>query len=146
VAEKTDPMDVPAVLECLNRVLRLQSRSVLQFTLVAGGGRGPHALALGELLTRYAHDELTDTRTVVSKIVSLGGEPDPRVEPLAYHGDIGDALGYLIDTERETIAALHEVIPHSGQEPRSEALEHLMEHLIMRKQAQVDALERARPQ
>jgi hypothetical protein len=46
----------------------------------------------------------------------------------------------LIDAEDETIAALHEVIPHSGQEPRSEALE----HLIMRKQNQVDWLRRAR--
>jgi len=36
------------------------------------------------------------------------------------------------------------VIPHSGEEPRSEALEHLMEHLIMRKQNQVDWLRRAR--
>jgi len=36
------------------------------------------------------------------------------------------------------------VIPHSGQEPRPEALEHLMEHLIMRKQNQVDWLRRAR--
>ena len=145
MAKKTDPMDVPSVLKCLNRALRLQNRSVLQFTLVAGGGVGPHALALGELLTRYAHDELTDTRTVVSKIVSLGGQPDPKIAPLAYHDDMEDALDHLIESEREAIAALHEVIPHSGQEPRSEALEHLMEHLIMRKQAQVDALVRARP-
>jgi hypothetical protein len=41
------------------------------------------------------------------------------------------------------VAALHAVIPHTGQEPRSEALEHRMEHLIMRKQEQVDTLRRA---
>jgi hypothetical protein len=34
-------------------------------------------------------------------------------------------------------------IPPSGQEPRSEALEHLIEHMIMRKQNQVDWLRRA---
>jgi hypothetical protein len=50
----------------------------------------------------------------------------------------------LIESEDEAIAALHAVIPYSGQEPRSEALEHLMEHLIMRKQNQVDWLRRAR--
>jgi len=54
-----------------------------------------------------------------------------------------DALGAAVDQEDECIAALHKVIPPSGQEPRSEALEHLMEHLIMRKQQQVDALRRA---
>ena len=39
--------------------------------------------------------------------------------------------------------ALQAVIPPSGQEGRSEALEHRMEHMIMRKQEQVDALVRA---
>jgi len=53
------------------------------------------------------------------------------------------ALATLIDQEEECIAALHAVIPPSRQEPRSEALEHLMEHLIMRKQQQVDALRSA---
>ena len=33
---------------------------------------------------------------------------------------------------------------HSGQEAASEALEHLMEHIIMRKQNQIDWLRRAR--
>jgi hypothetical protein len=32
----------------------------------------------------------------------------------------------LIESEDEAVAALHAVIPHTGQEPRSEALEHLM--------------------
>ena len=40
------------------------------------------------------------------------------------------------------IAAAHRVIPVTGQEPWSEALEHLLEHLIMRKQWQVDYLGR----
>ena len=51
----------------------------------------------------------------------------------------------LIESEDEAIAALHAVIPYSGQEPRSEALEHLMEHLIMRKQNQVDWLRARAP-
>ena len=50
------------------------------------------------------------------------------------------APGDLLEHEREVVAALHAVIEHSGQEPRSEALEHLLEHVIMRKQQQVDFL------
>jgi hypothetical protein len=46
----------------------------------------------------------------------------------------------LADNEAEAIQALHEVIPEAGQEPRSEALEHIVEHLIMRKQQQLDLL------
>jgi hypothetical protein len=45
--------------------------------------------------------------------------------------------------EDEVVATMHRVIPPSGQEPRSEALEHLMEHMIMRKQNQIDWLRRA---
>ena len=36
------------------------------------------------------------------------------------------------------------MIPASGQEARSEALEHLLEHIIMRKQEQIDFLHRVR--
>lgn len=49
----------------------------------------------------------------------------------------------LVDHECETLVALHRVLPDTGQEPRSEALEHRIEHLIMRKQEQVDTLRRA---
>ena len=42
-----------------------------------------------------------------------------------------------------TVAALHAIIPHTGQEPRSEAIEHRLEHQIMRKQEQLDTLRRA---
>ena len=54
--------------------------------------------------------------------------------------DTAAALSHLIELERRAVAALHEVIPHTGQEPRSEALEHRLEHLIMRKQQQLDYL------
>lgn len=48
----------------------------------------------------------------------------------------------LIAHECEALAAVHDVIGSSGQEPRSEALEHRMEHIIMRKQEQIDTLRR----
>ncbi len=38
------------------------------------------------------------------------------------------------------MASLHAVISSSGQEPRSEALEHLIEYVLMRKQQQWDYL------
>jgi bacterioferritin (cytochrome b1) len=139
-----DEMDVHAILESLNAALRLQHRSALHYLLVAGGGRGPHALAIGEALWRYAEEEFSDARLLISKIVALGGEPTVEVAPFAYAARIERALEELIEEEEEAIAALHAVIPDTGQEPRSEALEHLMEHLIMRKQNQVDFLVRAR--
>lgn len=43
------------------------------------------------------------------------------------------------------VESLQEAIEPTGREGRSEALEHMLEHLIMRKQAQIDFLMRAVP-
>jgi bacterioferritin (cytochrome b1) len=142
--KKPDPMDVERVLGCLNRALVLQQRSVLQFTMGAGSMFGLEYQAVGSQLWLFARAELDDTKLLVEKITSLGGDPTVEVGALRWESDPGAAVDALIEAEDETIAALHGVIPHSGQEPRSEALEHLMEHLIMRKQNRVDWLRRAR--
>jgi bacterioferritin (cytochrome b1) len=139
-----DPMDVPKVLACLNRALPLQQRSLLQFTMSAGSMFGLEYQAVGAELWKFARAELEDTRLLVEKIAALGGDPATEVAELDWTSAPGAAVDALIEAEDATIAALHAVIPHSGQEPRSEALEHLMEHLIMRKQNQVDWLRRAR--
>ena len=142
--KKPDPMDVDRVLEALNHALRLQQRSVLQFTMGAGSMFGLEFQAVGAELWLFARAELEDTKLLVEKITALGGDPSVEVAPVRWHDDPGESVDALIESEDETIAALHAVIPFSGQEPRSEALEHLMEHLIMRKQNQVDWLRRAR--
>ena len=141
---KPDPMDEPKVLEALNEALELQQRSTLQFTQAAGSMFGLDVQSLTGKLWEFAVAELEDTQLLVEKITALGGDPTTRVGELRWHSDPHDAVDNLIEHEDEAIAALHGVIPHSGQEPRSEALEHLMEHLIMRKQNQVDWLRRAR--
>jgi bacterioferritin (cytochrome b1) len=139
-----DPMDVPKVLERLNRALVLQQRSVLQFTMGSGSMFGLEYQAVGVQLWAFARAELEDTKLLVEKITALGGDPTVEVGRLSWSSDPAKAVDALIESEDEAIASLHAVIPDSGQEPRSEALEHLMEHLIMRKQNQVDWLRRAR--
>ena len=142
--KKADPMDVDGVLQALNKALRLQQRSVLQLTRGAGSMFGLEFQAVGERLWLFARSELEDTKLLVEKITALGGHPTVELAPVQWHEDPGAAIDALVESEDEAIAALHAVIPHTGQEPRSEALEHLMEHLIMRKQNQVDWLRRAR--
>ncbi len=138
-----DPMDVPAVLKELRAALRLQQRSVLQYTLASGGIVGLAFQGLADRIFGYAADELRDARLLVEKIAGLGGEPSTDVAPLRWTADADQAVDWLIESEQETIASLHAVIPETGEEPRSEALEHLMEHMILRKQSQVDFLLRA---
>ena len=77
---------------------------------------------------------------VWSKNSSLGGEPPADVASFGSISPSTAGIETLIDYENEALDAVHAVIPETGQEARSEALEHLLEHIIMRKQAQIDFL------
>ncbi len=138
-----DKMQVEEVLEALNKALTLQYRSALQYTVNSGSVFGLEYQAFGDKMHAFAQDELEDARRLVEKITALGADPTVEVAALTWSGDSRKAVERLIETETEAIDALKCVIPPSGNEGRSEALEHLMEHLIMRKQNQVDFLLRA---
>ena len=137
-------MDTDKVLEQLNVGLELQLRSLLQFTQASGSMFGLEVQGVAEKMWTFAQHELEDTRLIVEKITALGGDPTTKIGELKWDPTPAKTLDHLIETEDEVTEALHAVIPHSGQEASSEALEHLMEHIIMRKQNQIDWLRRAR--
>jgi hypothetical protein len=66
------------------------------------------------------------------------------VEPFEFDSNPERAVQSLIETESATIEALQDTIPHTGHTGDSEALEHRLEDMIMRKQEQIDTLTRAR--
>lgn len=133
-------MDEAAVRRSLGEALRLQARSLVEFTLLAGGLTGLAGVGTKGQLREFVQHELEDTYLLTEKLVALDGTASAAVETVEVTADPVRALAALATHEEETIAALHAVIPHSGQEPRSEALEHLLEHAIMRKQQQVDVI------
>ena len=137
-------MDVDAAVDALNVALRLQYRSAVSYTVVAGSLTGFPYQPLSLELGRFALAELEDARHLVEKISALEGEPTTDIAPVSFNPEPAGAVQALIDEETETIDALQAIIPHTGNEGRSEALEHRLEHIIMRKQEQVDALLRAR--
>jgi bacterioferritin (cytochrome b1) len=140
---KKDPMEVEEAVEALNAALRLQQRSAVAYTHMAGTLVGFQFHGLAEEMSRFALAELDDARHLVEKITTLGGDATVEIAPIESHGDPAALIEWLIEAETETIEALQDVIPTTGQEGRSEALEHRLEHIIMRKQEQVDALIRA---
>jgi bacterioferritin (cytochrome b1) len=141
--DEKDPLDIEAALERLNAALRLQYRSVLGYTLAAGSVTGFEHLGMADLLWRFAQAELDDTRRIVEKVVTLGGEPVTAPAAVQCHSAPEGMVAWLIESERETLEAFQDVIPTTGHTADSEALEHRLEHVIMRKQEQVDTLERA---
>jgi hypothetical protein len=133
-------MDEDDVRRTLGEALSLQARSLLEMSLMAGALKGLSGIGTKTMLRQLVQHEIEDTYLLTEKLAALGG--DLRLDPGAVDlpSDPNHALAQLLDHEREAVAALHQVITHSGQEPRSEALEHLLEHVIMRKQQQIDLL------
>jgi bacterioferritin (cytochrome b1) len=144
MAPAEETLDVALAQERLNAALTLQYRSALGYTLASGSLFGFEYQALGDRLWSYGQAELADARLLVEKIVALDGDPTTDVAELSWTGDPTEAVEWLIESETEAIDALQAAIEPTGREGRSEALEHTLEHLIMRKQNQVDFLIRAR--
>lgn len=139
-----DKMKVAKVRDLLNKAIPLQFRSAAMFTWAAGAVTGHQFQAVGRQLEEYGRLELEDARRLIEKLVALGGDPVTKVAPFDAISFNKSGIRTLMDHEEEALEALHAVIPETGQEARSEALEHLMEHILMRKQEQVDFLERVR--
>jgi bacterioferritin (cytochrome b1) len=139
-----EKMDVDQQIECLNRALRLQHRSVLHYSLVAGSVIGLEYQAHAQKMREHSLSELEDATRLVEKITALGGEPTTEVAPISFTADPGEALEKLIESEAETLEVLQAAIEPTGREAASEAVEHRLEHIIMRKQEQVDYLLRAK--
>jgi bacterioferritin (cytochrome b1) len=138
-----DKMNVETVINLLNKALPLQMRSAALFTWAAGAATGVEFQAVGKTFEEFGHLELDDARRLIEKIVGLGGDATTKV---ATFDPVPSQMGIdkIIDYENEALDALHKIIPETGQEARSEAMEHLLEHILMRKQEQVDFLERVR--
>src|SRR5688572_31978012 len=92
-------MDVEKQIECLNEALRLQHRSVLHYSLVAGSVIGLEYQAHAEKMREHSLSELEDATRLVEKIAALGGEPTTEVAPISFAGDPARALDMLIDCE-----------------------------------------------
>ena len=144
MGDREEKLDVDEAITRLNDALRLQYRSVHQYALSSGSLFGFEFQALGDRLWEYGKAELADTRKLIEKIVALGGSPTTEVAALDWTGEPDAAVDRLIETESEAIETLQTAIEPTGREGRSEALEHMLEHVIMRKQDQLDFLARAR--
>jgi bacterioferritin (cytochrome b1) len=143
-AMPAERMEVDKQLAALNEALRLQHRSVLQYSLTAGTVIGLEFQAHSDKLRQFARAELEDHARLVEKITAIGGEPNTKSAGLAFNADPAEAVDTLIEQEAEALETLQAAIEPTGREAASEAVEHRLEHIIMRKQEQVDYLLRAR--
>jgi hypothetical protein len=139
-AMSDDAMDVEAVRKQLSIAISEQLGSLVSMTLLAGSLRGAAYAGLKVRLRDYAVTEVTDTQRLVEMFCALGGELPSMEVPSPPATDSATALRDFIERDKQVMASLHAVISSSGQEPQSEALEHLIEHVLLRKQEQLDFL------
>lgn len=144
MGDADERLDTKEAISRLNEALALQYRSVNQYTLNSASLFGFQFQSLGDRLWQFAQAELADARKLVEKIVALGGSPTTEAAPLEWSGEPDAAVDRLVETEGQAVEALQNAIEPTGREGRSEALEHMLEHVIMRKQDQIDFLVRAR--
>jgi bacterioferritin (cytochrome b1) len=145
MADQEERLNEDLAIERLSAALELQYRSALQYSIAAASLLGLEAQALGAKLTEFGDAELNGARLLIEKVVSFGGRPPTGIAELRFHSDTDEAIGWLIECEEAGVEALQEAIEPTGREGRSEALEHMLEHQIMRKQRQLDFLKRASP-
>jgi bacterioferritin (cytochrome b1) len=138
-----ETMDVEGQIACLNKALRFQYRSVLMYSMTAGSVIGLEYQAHADKMREHAVSELEDATRLVEKIAALGGEPTTDIAPMEFTADPAEALSRLIRAEAETLESMQAAIEPTGREAASEAVEHRLEHMIMRKQEQVDYLLRS---
>ena len=112
--------------------------------LASAAVQGFEHKSLSERMWVTAQDDLADTRRLAEKIVSFGGDPTLEVAALEVAGEPDAIVDHLIEIETECVDTLQDAIAPTGREGRSEALEHRLEHVIMRKQEAIDFLIRAR--
>ena len=141
--EAEERMDREEQVRRLNVALRLQHRSALQYTLTAGSLGGYEFQPMSGNLALFGAADLDDARRLAEKVTALGGEPTAEVAPMRFDAEGGAAIEWLIESETEALEALQAAIEPTGREAASEAIEHRLEHMIMRKQEQVDVLLRA---
>ena len=137
-------LDVDEAIRLLQAALRLQYRSALGYAAAAGSVVGLTYAHLADSLWGFAQRDLEDARRLVEKIVTLAALPTTEVAPLRAFDAPSELIEWLIEAEEEATEALQDCIAATGREARSEALEHRLEHMIMRKQEQIDLLQRAR--
>ena len=116
-----------------------------QYSLTAGSVIGLEYQAHADKMRKHALSELEDATQPGGEDHGAGRRADHRgAATFSSSEDPAKALHRLIDAEAETLEALQAAIEPTGREAASEAVEHGLEHMIMRKQEQVDYLLRAR--
>ncbi|MBW3613121.1 MAG: hypothetical protein KY392_04590 [Chloroflexi bacterium] len=140
MGETTDPGSLAAAL---NRALPLVARDAVALSVVAGTLPGPQGIALAEPLREMATANLRDVERLAARVASVGGTPSLAIDEPALPKTWSASVKRLLADGQKTLQELVDAIPADADDPEGEATEHLLEHMVNRKRAELELLERA---
>lgn len=140
MSDDIQPMDVEKVIPLLQRALGQTWARVAACSAAAGALPGSDGLSFGDLCRSWAVAGLEDAELLAVKLWALDGDLPSEVAKVPVGKDVESLADALLAADREAMSTLHEIIPLTGEEDRSEALEHLTEHLMKSTQERVDRL------
>jgi bacterioferritin (cytochrome b1) len=106
MAGADEKLDREDGIKRLNNALRLQYRSLIEYTLIGASLTGFEHIGMAPTLADFARAEAHDTRELAEKIASFEGEPTTVVAKPRWSANPTEAFEFLIADETETIEAL----------------------------------------
>jgi bacterioferritin len=136
-------MDVPKVIDALNKSLSLEYAAVIQYYQHGFLLQGPEREYMGDFFRDRSKNTLgTHVKRLGEKIVALGGLPTVEPATIRQAADLKEMLRQALDLEREAQSAHHSALRlAAGDEPEEIALRFMLEELVEDEQRDIDTLE-----
>ncbi|MGH7845014.1 MAG: ferritin-like domain-containing protein [Candidatus Binatia bacterium] len=137
-------MDVPKMIDALNKSLSLEYAAVIQYYQHGFLLQGAEREYMGDFFRDKSKKTLeTHVKRLGEKIVALGGLPTVEPATIRQAADLKDMLRQALELEREAQAAHHNALKSvdRGDKPEEIALRFMLEELVEDEQRDIDALE-----
>lgn len=136
-------MDVPKMIDALNRSLSLEYAAVIQYYQHGFLVQGPEREYMGDFFRDKSKKTLeTHVKRLGEKIVALDGLPTVEPATIRQAADLKEMLHQALELEREAQTAHHDALKLAqGDKPEEIALRFMLEELVEDEQRDIDALE-----
>lgn len=136
-------MDVPEMIDALNKSLSLEYAAVIQYYQHGFLLHGPEREYMGDFFRDKSRKTLeTHVKRLGEKIVALGGVPTVEPATIRQAADLKEMLRQALELEREAQQAHHDALKLAeGDRPEEIAMRFMLEELVEDEQRDIDSLQ-----
>jgi len=104
-------MNKDQVITLMNKAVELEYQAFIQYFYQSLLLKGYNTLALSQFLATEADVELTHAKLLAEMVVSLGGMPSDRIEPVEIGANPKEMLQKNLDREGKAIEVYRKLLP-----------------------------------